>query len=233
MGEKSREKQREQRRMDEWNKQHRIINSIDYKLCNICNEWFPSTAEYFYKNKANGIDGLFPYCKKCTIKKSYRWGEENKGKKKAFMKKEDSKPHSKERTRRWSKIRRLNGEHKKWQSNNTDKLKKYRENHNNHTITDKEWASCKNYFNYECAYCGISEQEAKSRYNQLFHKEHVDHSGLDDLSNCVPSCKGCNSSKWTFDIEDWYNESNKVFDKGRKEKILKWLNEDYKLYSKK
>jgi len=58
------------------------------------------------------------------------------------------------------------------------------------------------------------------------HKEHIDDNGKDDLSNCIPSCKSCNSSKWKFDFEDWYKKQ-KFFTEERYNKIIKWLKEDY------
>jgi hypothetical protein len=63
-----------------------------------------------------------------------------------------------------------------------------------------------------------------------FHKEHVDCNGSDDLSNCVPSCKTCNSSKHTEKLEDWYAENNSIFNKDRFDKIHKWLDNDWQEY---
>jgi hypothetical protein len=47
------------------------------KTCSICKNSFPATKEYFYENKSNKKDGLFPYCKKCTSEKSTDWYNEN------------------------------------------------------------------------------------------------------------------------------------------------------------
>ena len=47
------------------------------KQCSICKEYFPSTKEYFHENKKNKKDGLFPYCKRCSIEKSTKWQREN------------------------------------------------------------------------------------------------------------------------------------------------------------
>jgi hypothetical protein len=63
-----------------------------------------------------------------------------------------------------------------------------------------------------------------------FHKEHIDDDGANDLSNCVPSCKLCNSYKHQYIFDDWYNKNNPNFNQDRLNKIIKWLNEDYKLY---
>jgi 5-methylcytosine-specific restriction endonuclease McrA len=103
----------------------------------------------------------------------------------------------------------------------------------NHKITKIEWESCKKYFDNKSAYCGFDDQEHKKLYNQQLHKEHVIHNGENDLSNCVPSCKHCNSQKWEFTLEEWYNEGNPSYTKERYDKIIKWLKEDYKQFPSK
>jgi hypothetical protein len=134
--------------------------------------------------------------------------------------------------------RQRDGKFRKWQQDNKDKIKQYQENrkqHGEHKITKKEWESCKKYFNNQCAYCGLPLEEHYIFYKGErrlgdFHKEHVDHEGSNDLSNCIPSCKNCNSSKHDIKLENWYTETNQRFSKERLDKIHKWLNEDYKLY---
>ena len=124
-----------------------------------------------------------------------------------------------------------------WRINNKEKIKTYYEErqHKNHKISKIEWEACKEYFNYEYAYCGLPIEEHiikfKGKLKQGdFHKEHVDYDGANDLSNCVPSCKICNSSKHKYTLEEWYNENNSNYTKGRYDKIIKWINEDYKQY---
>ena len=53
---------------------------------------------------------------------------------------------------------------------------------------------------------------------------------MNDLSNCVPSCKQCNSQKHTDSLEEWYNEDNIKYSKRRFNRIHKWLDGDYKKY---
>jgi len=53
---------------------------------------------------------------------------------------------------------------------------------------------------------------------------------VNDLSNCVPSCKQCNSQKHTDSLEEWYNEDNIKYSKRRFNRIHKWLDGDYKKY---
>jgi hypothetical protein len=65
------------------------------------------------------------------------------------------------------------------------------------------------------------------------HREHVDHQGDNDLSNCIPACMSCNASKGQYNIYEWYNEENDNFSSERLDKIHKWLSEDYITYIEK
>lgn len=103
-----------------------------------------------------------------------------------------------------------------------------------HKINKKEWTSCKEYFDNECSYCGLP---LKEHYNKVagelkhtdFHKEHVNCNGSDGLNNCVPSCKRCNTSKHTENMEEWYKRQV-FFDEDKLNKIYHWINEDYEVY---
>jgi hypothetical protein len=216
---------------------HKTIDGILHKQCSKCEEWFPCTNEYFYKNKSNKADGLHPYCKKCTINKTLterdpkRVYELNK----IYRK---TKPQIIEARKRANKKRVESGKYKKWQKDNPDKLKgykQYRELHKKHELSDDEWEYCKNYFNYRCAYCGITIENHWVKFkgkliNGDFHRDHANHLGENDISNCIPACKSCNGLKHNFELNDWYNPSNPKFTQKRLEKIHKWLNGDYKLY---
>ena len=100
----------------------------------------------------------------------------------------------------------------------------------NHKISSKEWKACKIYFNNSCAYCGKPEEIQRKQNEEDFHKEHKDEDGSSDLSNCIPSCTNCNCRKWAFNFDDWYNIDNEFYNEERIHKILKWINEDHKLY---
>jgi hypothetical protein len=106
-----------------------------------------------------------------------------------------------------------------------------------HEITKNEWENCKNYFNYRCAYCGLAIEEHYIIYNGIlklgdFHRDHADDEGRNDLSNCIPACKSCNTSKSNKDLLEWYDVDNDNFNTERLFKINKWLNEDYLKYIK-
>ncbi|WP_412729342.1 HNH endonuclease [Cytobacillus praedii] len=92
-----------------------------------------------------------------------------------------------------------------------------------------EWVACKNYFNDSCAYCGLHIDEHFEEFNQDLHRDHVNHEGANDLSNCIPACKRCNGSKWKFELVEWYSEKNENYSIERLGRIHKWLNEDYLL----
>jgi hypothetical protein len=128
---------------------------------------------------------------------------------------------------------------KDYQLNNLDKYRVYgkERQHKNHDITDEQWIGCKNYFGNTCAYCDLPLEQHWVEYAGKmilgdFHKEHAIHNGANDLGNCVPSCKSCNSSKWEYDLDDWYNENNHRFTIEKYNKIKQWLNVDYKLFLK-
>jgi len=229
---KSEEKERrlKDKRQKKWNETHRIIDNVDYKSCSTCNEYKPSTIEYFYSNKSNNIDGLHPNCKVCTITKTKQWRVENPEKARSLSKEE------RERKPEYFKIHRkrhyINNKDKEkqrlkeWYQHNKDRLKYYRDNHRNHDITEQELLECKEYFKWSCAYCGLHEAEHLILFNEQLHKEHVIHNGSNGIENCIPACKACNSSKSDSEFNDWYNESNPNYSKRRLNKIIKWMTDD-------
>lgn len=216
---------------------HKEIEGTLYKQCTICKEWFPCNTDYFYKKKHSKSDGVSTYCKNCENKKNVQWGKDNRDKRLGYLRKNNKTESTKMKKYLFSKKQKESGEYKEWQDNNPELMKQYHDKYSNkkHKISKKEWLECKNYFNNECAYCGLPlEEHYFTRLGEKklgdFHKEHVNCNGSDDLSNCVPSCKDCNSSKHNSKLEDWYNENNPKFSQERLYKLYKWINEDYKLY---
>ncbi len=224
-----------------YKKGHKTIEGIEYKLCNKCFEWYKLNSENFYKNKSSP-DGFFPSCKQCEKKRALIYLEQNKEKvlkyQKEIVRPRDRKKIN-DRDRKW---RVKNKQHKQqyqlnYQRNNSEIIKKYTKNrkHKNHNITDKQWNNCKKYFMYKCTYCGLPLDEHYVPFNGKiilsdFHREHVDDQGANDLSNCVPSCKSCNSQKWEYSFNEWYNENNNRFTIERYNRIIKWLTDDYKKF---
>jgi hypothetical protein len=214
---------------------HKFINGIIHKLCSDCNEWLP-LADKFYKNKS-AQDGYNPYCKNCTKKRSKQWQKENHERYLEICRKDNKSKDRKLQFKKNQERLREKGYHISYYENNKEQFSEYGKNrrtHKTHKITDEEWKACKEYFNNSCAYCGLPIEEHLVKYKRKvihsdFHKEHVDDNGANDISNCVPSCKICNSSKHTICLEEWYNEDNPNFTQERLDKIHNWLNEDYKL----
>lgn len=215
---------------------------IETKICSKCKIEYPATYDYFYKvKKKSKKEGeyyiLDSWCKTCKTENNKNWTARNHEKVLEYKRKHNSLEYRKLSNREVSKQQRLSRKHKQYQKDHPEKLKMYNEKrqNKNHNINKKEWNSCKDYFNNQCAYCGLPISEHFNKFaGELkwtdFHKEHVNHEGMNDLSNCIPSCKNCNSQKWEFPLEDWYNEDNPVYNKKRLNKIHKWLNEDWKKY---
>ncbi|MCA1021587.1 HNH endonuclease [Halobacillus litoralis] len=127
--------------------------------------------------------------------------------------------------REMSRKRIKDGRRREWESKNRDKISEYnqyRKMNKHHDITDEEWESCKKYFGYACAYCGITENESIELYGQRLHKDHFHHMGSNEIDNCIPACKVCNSSKNDHDFYEWFQRPD-IFDLDKFEVIDGWL----------
>lgn len=209
-----------------------MVIVVTEKQCKICKETKP-LDEYYSIEKTNSkgkeYTYFFPHCKKCNIEKAKN-SNFDKELHKELCRQWRNRPENRGSIRKHLNKYRDKGGQLEWQRNNKDKIQEYANQHQSHEITTKEWESCLKYFNYSCAYCGISQEDAKEKYNNYFHKEHVNHKGSNDLSNCVPACKSCNSKKWTYELEEWYKTGNPNYQKRRLNKILKWTNKEYKRF---
>jgi hypothetical protein len=229
-----------------WLKNHRITEEgvIERKCSGYCKEWKPETTEYFYyKNKSKSEKGFSAWCKECSVKLTqknydpirhteltnfYYHNDPEYRKRKIGYAQADREAGK-------TKIWRQSPRGKQWQKENNFKRK-----HKNHRISKNEWIACKEYFKNEsgeycCAYCGFPISQHYKAYGDTIkqcdlHKEHVNHKGKNDLSNCIPACNTCNCSKHTMEFDKWYNENNPVYTQERYNKIIQWLNNDYKLY---
>jgi len=219
---------------------HKEIDGILYKKCVHHqkyfpeeNCWFPCTSEYFYKNKKNLSDGLYPECKRCSISKSSEWQKDNHEVYKENMRKYNHNPTPKTKQYRKKMViaQILTGYQSEWRKNNPDKCKQYASQHRCHDITTTEEDAMLKVFNYKCAYCGMTLEEHKNKYKEKLHKDHVDHEGYNDIRNCVPACKSCNCKKWQHNMKEWY-ENEKYYNENRYNKIIWWITEGYKDYIK-
>lgn len=223
----------------QWLKNHRVNeDGVIERLCSKCNIWKEESEDNFYlANKSKPEKGFSGECRICSIERAKIIQKNNPERKKIYIKKDNVRPESKARRREWSQKARDNGYYSEYFVTNPEKLKDYnkRRQHKKHNITEIQWKWCKEYFNNSCAYCGLHVSEHFQKYAgelKLFdlHKEHVDDEGSNELSNCVPSCASCNSSKRANNLEEWYNRNNPIFNQDRLIKIYKWINEDYKLH---
>lgn len=206
---------------------HKAVDGVEFKKCSICNEWFEMNAENFYKNKSSLKDGFNPYCKKCTSQKNMKWQQANPERRSISSKKSNAKKEIQARNRKhWKKYVDA-GKFDEWKNKNKDKLKMYGEKHRKHDIDEIELEYCKEYFNFQCAYCGIDEEIHKLIYNQVLHKDHVIHDGSNGIENCAPACKICNSHKSYKEFNSWYNEDNENFCEIRLQKIIDWMTRDF------
>lgn len=211
---------------------------MNTKVCKTCGIDKP-LDEYYSTVKNSKTKGVYVWyqcsCKECCKTRSKKWIKDNKERYETLIRERDNRPKTKIYHRELSRKRRLEGKHKEWSRKNPDKLREYNEYrtlHKNHKISKPEWDACKKYFNDECAYCGLPSNQHYCKYNEdiklaSLHKEHVNHNGSNELDNCVPACKSCNSSKHTRDFKEWYT-SRDFYSKERYDKIIKWTTKDYK-----
>jgi hypothetical protein len=209
------------------------------KRCKVCDKEKDLGCYYKqYKTRKDGSKYIYhnPECKECTKERSTKWLRSNKERRKILNHRYSVSDKGKAHFYKYQIQYRKDGRRKEWEQNNKDKLRGYRMKRSEekaHEISNDEWENCKMYFSNSCAYCGMSEEEHKKIQNQQLHKEHVDPDGENDLSNCIPACRPCNSGKHYSEFKDWYNEHNDKFSKVRFEKIHTWLNEDYKIFIEK
>jgi len=79
----------------------------------------------------------------------------------------------------------------------------------------------------------MSEFEHRKIFKTDLHKEHLIDDGRNDLKNCVPSCKSCNSEKHIDTFNQWYNPSNPKYSREKYLKIYNWIRFECKKYIQK
>lgn len=198
------------------------------KTCTKCGETKPADQEHFYKNKSTK-DGLTSQCKECNKAQARAYKATHKEQYHELYKKY----YSKDRDRYINNAKR-------WQTENEERTKEIARNFRRKNpeickgyiqarqdripqVTKDEWFVAMVYFDYSCAYCGMSEKEAREVYGDTLHKEHVIRNGRNDLKNLVPACKSCNCEKHKKTFNEWYNPSNPKYDHDRYVKIYLWL----------
>jgi hypothetical protein len=228
---------------------------IEEKQCKECLEWFEMNGGNFGINRGNK-DGFNELCKKCQKEINHRNYINNREDR--LRKSNEYKKDHKELYQIYNRIHhqeqkeRLNARTKTWHDKNREYVSEWikdwrktehgrtianmhsrnRQQNKTHKISKKEYENCKDYFDDSCAYCGMPEELHKELFNQQLHKDHADPNGSNDLSNCIPSCKICNSEKHDSKWDEWYTPNNKHYEEEKYNKIEQWLNEEYKKYIK-
>lgn len=220
-----------------WLTRRKVNNKIE-KRCSQCQEWKEENIENFYfKNKKYPEIGYTPACRICTSLKTQIWQRNNNETYRKAIKKRDS--NLSEECKQYHRDKAIEqqktGYQIIWRKKHPDKCREYSKLHKNHDITEIEWKNNKKYFNYECAYCGLPVEKHFFTRNGItkngdFHKDHAIDNGKDNLSNCIPSCMSCNSSKKEESLNNWYNIKNPNYTYERYYKIYMWIRYDYKTY---
>ncbi|WP_010497819.1 HNH endonuclease [Paenibacillus elgii] len=206
------------------------------KECNRCGE-LKYLDDFYSYEKVNAKGQIYmyyyPYCIECSKTKATKWKKDNPERFKEIHK--GVKDRRREYESIHNQLRNERGDIRKWRMKNPDKIRSYGKKKRIHDITEFQWLKCKEYFGNCCAYCGKDANENWIRILgalKLFDlsKEHVDYNGLNDLSNCIPSCRRCNSRKNVKEFLDWYSHKNKIYSIDRYNKILQWRNADCKKF---
>ncbi|WP_091019922.1 MULTISPECIES: hypothetical protein [Paenibacillus] len=210
------------------------------KQCKDCGK--TKDIESFYHNKKlnkHNQSYYHPECKDCTKLRTKTWRSNNPDRQRENNNRRDRTPKRIAEKRLHAKRPESKKKQKEWRESDFGKkymsqFGKQRNEVKKHSISKEEWVNCKNYFNYECAYCGLKSEHHLVMYRGLekiydFCKDHFEDSGSNFLDNCIPACRKCNSSKWTFDFEEWYRNYDH-FDEKRYRKIVKWIVQDHKQY---
>ena len=180
------------------------------KFCPKCKK--KRLIKFFGKNKSRE-DGFQVYCKNCNKEyhRQYTQTEKWKEKRKSF-----------DRIYRQENKEKINSYKRKYRKNNIEYREyvreyksKNKERHNiyaeNRRVQKKEsagftftqWKILLKLYNNSCAYCGAKENIT------IDHVVSLKNNGKHDISNIVPACGSCNSSKREKNVSDWFNKGIK------------------------
>lgn len=83
-------------------------------------------------------------------------------------------------------------------------------------LTQEQWEMAKAYFRFHCAYCGQEDELTKDHLDPLNNK------GSLTVSNVVPACRSCNSSKKDHQWLAWF-QKRKFYNRDRAKKITDYI----------
>lgn len=227
---------------------HRInSDNVEEKKCKDCLNWFELNHENFGIDNKNK-DKFNVRCKQCQkeynehyyvknkihiIEKVKQYQENNFDKLSEIKKQNYQSDEAKERiyqngVRSHQKNPELyQGLTSNWRKNHKDKTRQYSRDwqlNKEHEITKEELKELYEYCNYSCMYCGMTEEEAKKKYNKRLFRDHFVNDGANTIDNCILCCNGCSSSKRDKTFEDWYTPKNPRYSQERYNKIIEWIN---------
>lgn len=82
--------------------------------------------------------------------------------------------------------------------------------------TGDDWQDALDFFENSCAYCGVTEKLYQD------HVVTISKEGKNNISNIVPACLRCNSSKHNKDMEVWYR-TREYFSESRLKDIRAYM----------
>lgn len=83
-------------------------------------------------------------------------------------------------------------------------------------FTEDDWSKILESFDKKCSYCG-----RRTKLEQE-HIVPITKGGSHTMTNIIPACKSCNSSKRQRLLDNWY-PLQPFYEKEREDKILKWM----------
>lgn len=201
---------REQRRARNEKKKF-IYDDKIMKTCIKCKMEEPATLEYFHKD-IRSEDGLVNECKECRKEYSEKHYQKNREEILEYSRKyyKENREYHLEFMKKYS-----------LENPEVDRLKVQRRRARiaqlPYTLTVREWEEALEYFNNECAYCGVQENNLQQE-----HVIPVIKGGGYTQDNIIPACGTCNASKNARDLEEWY-VSYEHYDEDRLNKVLDYV----------
>lgn len=180
------------------------------KECTQCHEVKPLT-EYYTKKRVTKKRGTIiehiAECKACAIKRSAKWIKNNPEKFEVHWRNYNASDRAKQNNRnsRMANREREREYHREWRQKNPEQARLHVENRKRrlsqlqNDFTFDQWMECLDYFEHSCAYCGVESDKL-----QQDHFVPVCKDGGTTLTNIVPACVSCNSSKHAHDFQEWY-----------------------------
>ena len=90
-----------------------------------------------------------------------------------------------------------------------------------------------NFFDWKCAYSQESfNDKIDKKKRTVDHIIPIDLQGLNEPWNCVPMCKGYNSSKHKSNMLEWYKQQE-FYSEKQLDKIYEWQKYAYDKWNKK